>query len=150
MPPQFGMLRCYVQAMNCPEELVKDIESGLMTDAQLSTAGEFLGLVKSEVAVPNLVKLLRHPSAVVREGAVYGCLRHPSIDLYKELDRMVRRDPSEAVQVEAKNVLEVWAEDVSEVTRIMQDKKDRAGRIFWQRSRARVECLDQHFTGADR
>lgn len=56
-----------------PGNLVALIESGGLGDVELTFAAEYLGkATAAEGVVLTLLVLLRHPKALVREGALYG------------------------------------------------------------------------------
>lgn len=82
--------------------LASDLEPAMLTFAA-EIAGRELS---SEDVVPPLMALLRHPSAVVREGAIYGLAHHPRDDVDRELLRLGADDPSTGVRTAANDVLE--------------------------------------------
>lgn len=58
-----------------PEVLIEQLTSGALQPSALTFAAEWAGRSGSAAATAVLLALLEHPSAVVREGAVYG-LQH--------------------------------------------------------------------------
>jgi hypothetical protein len=62
-------------AMHEPEALIEQLASGALEPSALTFAAEWAGRTGSPAATAALVALLEHPSALVREGAVYG-LQH--------------------------------------------------------------------------
>jgi len=58
-----------------PEALIEQLTSGALEPSALTFAAEWAGRTGSPAATAVLVALLEHPSALVREGAVYG-LQH--------------------------------------------------------------------------
>lgn len=97
-------------AQSDPDALVALIDSGQLDAVDLTWAGEYLGLyAPSEKAVPALLRLLDHPRALVREGALYGLNAHHG---HAGVMDAVRRhtdpalEPSEAVREAAGDVVE--------------------------------------------
>lgn len=90
-----------------PDVLIALIESGTLDDADLTFAAEALGksTVIDETAA-CLLRLLKHPVAVVREGALYGLgeCRRPDVDA--ELRRLAILDSSKAIRRIAAEMLE--------------------------------------------
>ena len=62
-----------------PAALVEWIDSGLLDSVGLTLAAEALGRSPAHVAVPCLLRLLKHPKSLVREGAIYGISAFESV-----------------------------------------------------------------------
>ncbi len=96
-------------AYDDPSRLIKWIQSGELSEADLSFAAEALGKVAlSESVVDSLLALLRHPSAVVREGAIYGLQPHApyALGARNVLRAIAETDRSKAVQEAAREAIE--------------------------------------------
>jgi HEAT repeat protein len=93
-------------AKEAPERLIAMLsvepDPVLLTYAA-EVAGQHL---PSEVVVPALLALLKHESALVREGAVYGLAQHEGDSIDDELRTLVA-DPSPGVRTAAKDILEM-------------------------------------------
>jgi HEAT repeat protein len=64
-------------AKNNPQRLLSLLDDQDLTISLRTFAAEAAGGIElSAAAVPSLLPLLEHPSAVVREGAVYGLANH--------------------------------------------------------------------------
>lgn len=94
-----------VLAARYPGDLITLTESGLLSNAALTFAAEALG----ETSVPGvdvlLAGLLRHKSAMVREGALYGLEQLAPAELPTILRRVAQRDASPAVRSVATDLL---------------------------------------------
>lgn len=56
-----------------PDKLLQLLESGILRPSELTFATEIAGQIPSPTQViPILLKLLEHPSPLVREGTIYG------------------------------------------------------------------------------
>jgi HEAT repeat protein len=87
--------------------LVSAITSGTLEPTLLTFAAEIAGAALSrEVIVPVLLQLLAHPHPAVREGAIYGLQGHEGTEIYAELKRIGRDDPSPGVREAALEALE--------------------------------------------
>jgi hypothetical protein len=95
-------------AVNAPQDLVRWIEDGTLRPSQMTFALEALADCKdASLAVPCLLRVLTHPSSLVREGAVYGLeayLDYPGIR--ERLAALSREDPREGVRLAATEALE--------------------------------------------
>lgn len=93
-----------------PDELISLIESGELEETDLTFAAEILGSAPdSDRVVPVLVGLLDHPSALVREGAVYGLGEHESHmtrEVREKLGQLARNDPNAEIREIAGEALE--------------------------------------------
>jgi hypothetical protein len=91
------------------EELAGMIMAG-MDPSSLTFAAEILGRHDADAVFSKvLIDLLRHPSAVVREGAVYGlgCYR-PTLELRVTLELTSTTDTSPGVRAAAQDMLDNW------------------------------------------
>jgi hypothetical protein len=89
-----------------PEWLIALVQRGALRDADLTFAVETVGRVRdSRVVRRVLLPLLHHPSAVVREGVIYGITNHLDAESRRELGRMVRQDLSPGVRKAAEEAL---------------------------------------------
>ena len=95
-------------AHESPARLVSWIEDGTLQPAQLTFAAEALGEAQAfEQAVPCLLRLLSHPSSVVREGAIYGLASHmDNPGVRNRLMDVAKDDPREGVRKAASEALE--------------------------------------------
>lgn len=85
-------------ADNDPAELLRLIDSSSLQPEDLTFAAEVAGRLPGELVVKSLLALLRHDSAVVREGAIYGLSNHRSTSVDTELQNIIIRDSSYAVR----------------------------------------------------
>ena len=93
-------------AQSNPAELASIIDARSMPDAALTFAAEAMGNARdSEMARAALITLLRHPSAVVREGAILGIQRHLDAASRLLLSELLD-DASPAVRVTARDAIE--------------------------------------------
>lgn len=75
--------------------------------ATLTFIAEALGSVAEKDAVPVLLALLQHPSALVREGAVYGIRQFiQRNDVFDALKSIATNDPSNGVREAATETVE--------------------------------------------
>lgn len=91
-----------------PEALVALLNGKLSDRPELLTfAAEAAGQMPFSVAIQPLVELLRHPRAVVREGAIYGLAPHLgySLQAREALRSLVEGDPSNGVRDAAADAL---------------------------------------------
>ena len=97
-------------ASHKPRKLLSLIESGELTDAQLTFAAEWAGrTAERERAQLILFRLLRHPSSLVREEAIYGLQQLGESNSIREalLERTRSdREPSPGVRAAALDALE--------------------------------------------
>lgn len=64
-------------AQERPGVLIGLIETNALSPSDLTFAAEIVGSIEdSPAVVPLLIRLLRHESPVVREGALYGLVHH--------------------------------------------------------------------------
>lgn len=91
-----------------PDALVVLVQHGALKVTDLTFAAEAVGRFQNSILVRAvLLPLLRHPSAVVREGAVYGISNHLDMASRQELERVARDDASPGVRTAARDALEV-------------------------------------------
>lgn len=92
-----------------PRELLSWIQTILANDPPLLTfAAEAAGRIRQTPWVVSvLVPLLRHPEAVVREGAVYGLIPHlnTSLDARSSLRELLVSEPSRGVRTSIEEAL---------------------------------------------
>lgn len=97
-----------------PIQLVGLIEDGVMDDAELTFAAEALGDAEEsrDVVVDTLLKLSKHKSPLVREGAVYGLEGHVDMDkAYLRLIEMATNDDSPGVRDSALDAMQCFQID---------------------------------------
>ncbi len=93
-------------AASYPAELAKLIEAPVLASADLTFAAEALGRTTNSDRVRRvLVPLLKHPSAIVREGAIYGLQLHLNPQTREALAAVAASDPSEGVRTAALDAL---------------------------------------------
>lgn len=86
-------------ADHAPTSLAALIDAGTLSVADLTFAAEAMGRISDAALVrATLVKLLGHPSAVIREGALYGLMNHLDDGVRALLLRLASEDPSPAVR----------------------------------------------------
>jgi hypothetical protein len=97
-----------VLATTKPAVLVGLITKHKLADHDLTFAAEALGLADTAIAVAVLVRLTRHASPVVREGAVYGLARHvaASPEARRALELLAAEDASQGVRQAAAEAIE--------------------------------------------
>lgn len=94
-------------ATRSPLRLLWLIRYGNLRPSQLTFAAEIAGSISdTTVVVPALLELLKHPSALVREGAIYGLSQHLSDEVRRRLARVAQTDPSPAVRSAAHDAIE--------------------------------------------
>jgi HEAT repeat protein len=95
-------------AAAAPNELAQLVREGNIKPTRLTYAAEILGrdVPDDAVAVPALLPLLKHPSHVVREGAILGLGFHLTGRVRAALQRAAQEDPSLAVRETAAETLE--------------------------------------------
>lgn len=96
-----------VMAESDPLRLVGLLSDGSLRPADLSSAAEAAGRIpRQDVVVLTLLKLLKHESAIVREGAVYGlCYYLPSDEIYSRFKELRSSDPSDGVRSVLEDIL---------------------------------------------
>lgn len=96
-------------ARDSPLTLLERMQRGDLTNPQLSFAAEAAGLISdTRLVVAVLAKLARsHPSAPVREGAIYGLEKHliSSDEARSTLREAAEADVSPAVRAAARDAL---------------------------------------------
>ncbi len=95
-------------ARDAPQELVALLQGNTLPSHQLTFAAEIAGrLMSTEMVVEPLLELLRHSSAVVREGAIYGLAHHLDVARVVEQLRSIETgDPSPGVRAAATGAIE--------------------------------------------
>lgn len=93
---------CELLKEKYPDQLISLVESGDLPESILTFAAELLGELGpsfSDKVRRAAIPLLSHPSAVVREGAVYGLegTHSNSVVRFKLLD-MSSKDPSKGIR----------------------------------------------------
>lgn len=91
-----------------PPRLLSLIAKGELTAPQLTFAAEHAGLVRDrdQDVVDTLQRVLSHPKAFVREGAVYGLALIDHEDARALLERVAEGDADADVRVAAAEALE--------------------------------------------
>lgn len=89
-----------------PSRLIRMIDGGTLPPEDLTFAVEIAGRLLEDIAVPSLLKMLIHESAVVREGAIYGLGHHRSERIDSRLREISESDPSLGVRDAAAATLE--------------------------------------------
>ncbi len=99
-----------------PNELIRIIKEDNLRPSHLTFAAEYLGNVPTEIAMTALLDLLKHESAIVREGAIFGLsivlTRHAETgevtvtEKIREALKALQEDPSPGVRLTAKEVLQ--------------------------------------------
>jgi len=90
-----------------PDRLIAALQSGDLDPPVLTFGAEAAGALPTERIAPVLLRLLEHPSPLVREGAVYGITSHTAFDgVAKKLRQMAATDPSPGVRMAAREVVE--------------------------------------------
>jgi hypothetical protein len=107
--PHARASRSYLRqlAETSPDDLLALIRGGQLPPEELTHAAEIAGAMKHEDVASTLLPLLEAPSAVVREGAVYGLAwsrQDPRVVM--ALRELAANDPSEAVRDAAKGALD--------------------------------------------
>jgi len=82
-----------------PSELLQILKTGVLLSADLTFAAEAAGRIPDSDRVKKaLLPLLKHPSAVVREGAIYGLARHLDKQIATALEKLAYEDDSPGVR----------------------------------------------------
>ena len=89
-----------------PARLIRLIDGGALSPADLTFAAEVAGKLPAELAVASLLRLLTHVSPVVREGAVYGLAQHRSDLVDTRLRQIATNDDSLGVRETAASLFE--------------------------------------------
>lgn len=93
-------------AARFPRDLSKLIEQNRIETSDLTFAAEALGRSNMGWLVRHALKpLLRHASAVVREGAIYGLQKHIDVEIRAALETVSKSDASLAVRTAAEDAL---------------------------------------------
>lgn len=87
-------------ASHHPLELAKLISSEDLRDEDLTFAAEMMGTVSDAATVKKaLIRLLKHPNPVVREGAIYGLSAHlPDTDIEREFHTLALEDGNKVIR----------------------------------------------------
>ena len=95
-------------ATDAPTELMDLVRFAGLRPAKLTYAAEALGSTGRAEAVSILIEILSsHPSALVREGAIFGVLKASTTSARPTLERLALSDPSAAVREAASSALEL-------------------------------------------
>ena len=84
--------------------------SGELRPGHLSRAARVLGAHGGTDAIPSLLRLLRHPSPLVREGAVHGLGNIGTEEAIAQLREAAEADPSPGVRAAARLSVEELTE----------------------------------------
>jgi len=103
-------------AEQAPQSLAKLLlKDGLLDNAELTLAAEAMGRAEDRKLVrQSLTHLLKHQSALVREGAIYGLAELGSLDIRAAVATLARTDTHPGVQRAAKAVLADWSTEPTE------------------------------------
>jgi hypothetical protein len=95
-------------ATTAPAELAALVQQNVVRDTRLTYAAEILGREVSDatLVLPALLPLLRHPSPVVREGAILGLANHLTHQVREALRRVRQDDPGPGVRQAAEDTLD--------------------------------------------
>ena len=95
-------------AATAPHELAQLGRHGEIREARLTYAAEILGsdVQDGAIVIPALLRALKHPSHIVREGAVLGLSYHVTDRVRVALERVAQEDPSPGVRAAATEALE--------------------------------------------
>ncbi len=94
-------------AAKYPASLLQLISENRLEPADLTFAAEIAGRIGTSAEVAKTLRgLLAHPSAVVREGAIYGLANHLDDSLRAALGRLASHDASPAVRTAAAGALD--------------------------------------------
>lgn len=101
-----GLTSFEVMAYRCPADLLAWVADGTLEPGDLAVAAEVLRKVPGSADV--LLTLLQHPSAVVREGAVYGAEGHLDDErIPQRLQEMALNDSSRGVRCAAASAVDM-------------------------------------------
>jgi hypothetical protein len=90
-----------------PAQLIELVQAANMRPPRLTFAAEAMGFLEDSTIVKRiLLPLLSHPSALVREGAVYGISRHIDANVSEVLRNLSKSDPSPGVREAATEALD--------------------------------------------
>ncbi len=94
-------------AANAPLRLLAMIQSGGLRPADLTFAAEAAGEINDSIEVRRvLCALLTHGAPLVREGAIYGLVKHLDGETRSILEEVAGTDPSPGVREAAAESLE--------------------------------------------
>lgn len=94
-------------ARRFPADLLQLVRGNVLTPPALTFAAEIAGGTSNDAAVRDaLIPLLRHESALVREGAIYGLRNDVHLTVKDTLKDLAERDPSLGVRQAASDVLD--------------------------------------------
>jgi HEAT repeat protein len=108
---QAGRYMAEYRALRARYSLLEIVKSGELAPPLLTYAAEYLGKVEDESLADGIVESLLHltenPSALVREGAIYGLEEYTDIpDVLERLKQLSEADPSPGVKEAASETLE--------------------------------------------
>lgn len=93
-------------AEHSPDELLDLLRGGTLQVSELTFAAEIAGQIPDpEAIVPELMQLLEHGEAVVREGALYGLANHMFPFVREAIKKVAQSDPSPGVCEAASEIL---------------------------------------------
>lgn len=99
-------------ALSFPQDLANLLTSGELDMVGLTFGAEYMGKVQDEILVRDtLLPLLSHPSAIVREGAIYGVQNHMSQEIMQKLQSIAQTDLSPTIRQTARDALDEWEEN---------------------------------------
>lgn len=94
-------------AASAPGALLTLVNENCLQPSELTLAAEALGRIASPEAETVLTRLLDHPSAVVREGAIYGLSHLGTTGATYAIRRHAQVETSPGVQRAIEDVLEL-------------------------------------------
>src|SRR5437762_9621830 len=90
-----------------PERIINIVKNGKLPPSELTFAAEAIGILSDSNLVRSvLVPLLKNPSAIVREGVIYGLTNHCNEEVIKLLEEISQNDPSPAIRTAASEAIE--------------------------------------------
>lgn len=96
-----------------PQYLLDMINQQLLEPVDLTFAAEYAGKINSEQVKQTLLPLLKHPSAIVREGALYGLEKKLDEEIVSEISNLAKDDPSESIRRIADEIVNDWFDDLN-------------------------------------
>lgn len=99
--------RAFVRRLvrDLPERVLELLDRTDLPPSELTFIAELAGEIPSNSVAAPLVRLLSHPSPLVREGAIYGLARHRSPAIDQHLRSVTMADPSPGVREAAAELL---------------------------------------------
>ena len=93
-------------AATAPDELLADITSGKLGATDLTFAAEYIGSARIPGVSETLLRLLSHPSPLVREGAVYGLGKNMNAEVAASVRKTLDTETSPGVRLAIVELLE--------------------------------------------